>query len=112
QVPFVVLPTPRFSSRVRAFAFLFHAWFWKSHYASPLPNAFALSVRAVHPLFDWISAFRYLKLSRPSALSARMWLSICRDSNRNRRGRRSVYPCGSHLLLRAERWWRWRGENA
>ena len=44
---------PRFSSLVRAPAFLFRAALWQSHYAIPLPNASAPSVRAVRPLFDW-----------------------------------------------------------
>ena len=109
----VVLPTPRFSSRVRAPAFLFRAALWQSHYAIPLPNASAPFVRAVRPLFRRVIAVvspLFGPSSPRSARSARTWLLICPDSNRNRRDKMSaVLPRSSHQRLRAERLWQWRG---
>src|SRR6266576_774717 len=93
----VVLPMPRFSSRVRAPAFLFRAALWKSRYAIPLPNASAPFVRVVRPLLGRyrLSVVHYLNLSPRLEQFSPMWLLICPDSNRNRRDKRSVYyPCG------------------
>ena len=54
----VVLPMPRFSSRVRAPAFRFRVALWQSHYAIPLPNASAPFVFLQQGRFPFLRSLR------------------------------------------------------